>query len=380
MKTVGIVCEYNPLHLGHARQMAAIREAFGADSAIVCAISGNFVQRGHPAIFDKSLRAQAALLAGADLVVEIPLPQCLSSAEGFAQGGVAILSRLCHTLCFGAESPDGPRLMATAQALLGEDFPPLLRRQLQLGKSFPAAREAALAQLGLTGPQTPNDILGVEYCKAILLLAPQMEIYPLHRPGSYHADRPDPENPSATALRRLLLESQPWEAYVPEAVEPLFAGASLHALAAGERAVLGRLRAMTEGEFESLPFGSEGLWRKLMHECRRQPSLEAILTAVKSKRYTRTRLERMVMCAFLGLQQEDLLAPIPYARVLAFNARGQALLSSARKTGFFPNAGEAIPGRAWELEQRAGDLYGLFALDAPEPPGREKKRRVVRVL
>ena len=167
---VGIICEYNPFHLGHRKQIVRIREDFGADTGVVCAMSGNFVQRGHPAIFDKTRRAEAAVRSGADLVVELPVPVALSSAEGFAAGGVSLLSRLCDGLCFGAETPDSEELLTAAQALLSEDFPPRLREQLATGKSFPAARQGALEAMGLSGSllESPNNILAVEYCKAIL--------------------------------------------------------------------------------------------------------------------------------------------------------------------------------------------------------------------
>ena len=377
MRIIGIICEYNPLHLGHKKQFDRIREVFGQDCAIVCAMSGNFVQRGAPAIVDKSLRAQAAITCGADLVLELPVTTSLSSAEGFAAGGVRILSRMCDTLCFGAETAEADLLLNTAQALLGDAFPPLLRKELDTGKSFPAARQAALEALGLPVLSQPNDILAVEYCKSILTQGSAMTPFPILRQGSYHAQAPDPENPSATALRSLMLTSGSWEAYVPEAAKPIFSGASLHTLAAGERAVLARLRTMTDEEFEILPYGTEGLCRKLMHACRREATLEDILTAAKSKRYTRTRLDRMVMCAFLGITKEALEAEIPYTRVLAFNDRGRAILKEAKKTGLYLNAGERAHHPYWELEQRAGNLYGLFCTKGPEPPGTEVRRRVV---
>ena len=151
---------------------------------------------------------------------------------------------------------------------------------------------------------------------------------------------------------------------------------TLHTLAAGERAILYRLRTMSDAEFEALPFGSEGLWRKLMHNARAQTTLEEILTATKSKRYTRTRLDRMVMCAFLGLTEEQLVAPAPYTRVLALNSRGRELLKKARQTGLFPNLGEQMEHPYQALEHRAGSLYGLFAAGTAEPPDSEKRRRV----
>jgi len=133
---------------------------------------------------------------------------------------------------------------------------------------------------------------------------------------------------------------------------------------------------MKDAEFEALPFGSEGLWRKLMHESRREATLEGILTAVKSKRYTRSRLDRMVMCAFLGIQEAMLQAPAPYARVLAFNDTGRCLLGRVRESGFFYNAGEPL-GHPYEaLEARCGALYGLFAETAPESPAAENRRRI----
>ena len=378
MKTVGIICEYNPLHAGHSKQIRLIREQFGPETAIVCAMSGNFVQRGAPAIIDKTHRAKAAVLSGADLVLELPVTAALSSAEGFAAGGVKILSQLCDILCFGAETARKDTLLQTAQALLSSEFSPLLRSALETGMSFPAARQTALRQMGLdTGILTqPNDILATEYCKAILSQASPMDIFPIYRAGSYHAEMADAENPSATAVRRLMLNAYNWKTCVPPEVRPIFEAAPLHTLEAGERAVLFRLRTMTDADFEALPYGSEGLWRKFMHACRKEATIEDILTATKSKRYTCTRLQRMLLCAFLGITEEILSAPVPYTRVLAFNDTGRAILKEAKKSGQFLNAGEAADHPHWELEQRCGSLYGLFQVDAIGIPGSESKRRV----
>ena len=132
---------------------------------------------------------------------------------------------------------------------------------------------------------------------------------------------------------------------------------------------------MTDAEFETLPYGSEGLWRKLMHAARQEATLEDILNATKSKRYTRTRLDRMVMCAFLGISKEILEAPVPYVRVLAFNDKGREILKKARQSGAFPNVGERQNHPYQLLEDRCGNLYGLFA-QQPENPGAEDIRRV----
>ncbi len=377
--TVGIICEYNPLHLGHRKQIRLVREAFGEDCAIVCAMSGNFVQRGAPAIIDKSCRAQAAIACGADLVLELPVTTALSSAEGFAAGGVRILGRMCDYLCFGAETAEECPLMATAQALLDSEFPPLLRAELDKGASFPAARQAALANMGVDAGllSQPNDLLAVEYCKAILSQGSSMKPFPIRRPGSYHAEIADAENPSATAVRNLMLIAHNWKACVPRNILPIFENAPLHSLAAGERAVLTRLRTMTDTDFERLPYGSEGLWRKLMHASRREPTLDAIAASTKSKRYTRTRIDRMILCAFLGLTQEDMAMDVPYVRVLAFNDRGRSILKEAKKSAPLLNTGEAADHPYWHLEKRCGSLYGLFATEVPEAADAEAKRRVV---
>lgn len=378
MTVVGIICEYNPFHLGHKKQIDAIRAQFGESCAIVCLMSGNFVQRGMPAIVDKSARAKAAILCGADLVLELPITAALSSAEGFANGGVKILAPFCDYLCFGSESANADALMHTAQLLLSEKFPPALRQELDKGLSFPSARQIALEALGGSGDLlvNPNDILAVEYCKAILRQGARTKPLVIHRQGSYHDQIPDAENPSATSLRSRMLNRENWESYVPSPGADIFRNEPLHALSAGERAMLAVLRTMNDEQFEAIPFGSEGLWRKFMHACRKQTTLEDILTATKSKRYTRTRLDRMAMCAFLGITAEDLSAPVPYVRTLAFNDRGRAVLRLASQTGLFLNAGESHDNPYYTLERRCGDLYGLFCLDAIEAPGSESKRRI----
>lgn len=376
--TVGIICEYNPLHIGHKKQIDRIREAFGPEVSIVCAMSGNFVQRGAPAILDKTYRAKAAVLNGADLVLELPVTTSLSSAEGFAAGGVKILGKLCDYLCFGAESADADALMAAAQAQLSPGFSPLLKTQLETGKSFPAARQAALRQMGVDDAllSQPNNILGVEYCKAMLAQKCAMKPFPIHREGSYHAEIADSENPSATAVRNLMLIAHNWRSCVPKQVRALFENAPLHSLAAGERAILGKLRTMTDAEFEDLPYGSEGLWRKFMHACRQESTLEAIIAATKTKRYTRTRIDRMVMCAFLGITKELLEAEVPYVRVLAFNDKGREILKKAKKEICFVNIGEKVDHPYCLLEQRCGSLYGLFSKETPGSPEAENKARV----
>ena len=376
METVGIICEYNPMHLGHQKQFSVIRRELGEDTAIVCMMSGNFVQRGHPAVFHKSLRAKAAILAGADLVLEMPVTTALSSAEGFAAGSVKLLGNFCDRLCFGAEDADKEQLTSIAKALLSPDFSAALRTYLDQGLSFPAARQKALEDMGLWGEllSKPNNILAVEYCKAILQQELKMKPMPIYRGGDYHDTAADAENPSATAIRALMRDGGDWEKYIPAEAAAVFAGAGIHTLEAGQKAVLAKLRTMTEEEFSAVPYGSEGLWRKLMHASAQHATLEQIAEAVKSKRYTRSRIDRMILCAFLGITQKDMDAPVPYARVLAMSERGRTVLKNARKSGFYPNIGEKTGSEFEILEQRCDALYGLFATDGIELP--EFKQRI----
>jgi len=240
------------------------------------------------------------------------------------------------------------------------------------------AAAAALESLGQDAHllTMPNDILATEYCKAILAQGSKMEPMVIRRQGGYHDTAPDSENPSATAVRELMLSSCLWLDYVPQQTRELFRSAVLHTRANGERAILARLRTMSDEEFEALPYGSEGLWRKLMKACRKENTLEDILTAVKSKRYTRTRLDRIVMCAFLGLTQKDLAAPAPYTRVLALNDRGRQILKAARSVGSFPNIGEKQEDPYQSIETRCGRLYGLFAQENTEQPDTESQLRI----
>ena len=373
MGSVGIICEYNPFHLGHGKQIAGLRRESSQD-AVVCLMSGSFVQRGQPAVFDRTVRAKAAVLAGADLVLELPHNVSLRSAEGFAHGGVEILTGLgVDAICFGAETEEPSLLMEAAEMLLCPEFSQALRQRLDQGLSFPAARQQAAMDLG--GPwqvlSRPNDILAVEYCKAIVRQKSGLRIRAIHRQGDYHALEADRQAPSATALRKKILTGEPWLDFVPEAARQAYAGAVPHSLGFGERAILGKLRSMTDGDFEALPYGSEGLWRKLMKESRRQENLEGILTAVKSKRYTRSRLDRMVLCAFLGLTGPWLEEPAPWVRILAMNGRGRQALRGLNRQRLV-SLGRRQEGPFAEAEARLARLYGLFAREPQPPAAREQ--------
>ena len=383
MQTVGVICEYNPFHLGHARQLELLRQKLGPETAIVCLMSGNYVQRGEPAIFDKCVRARGAAEAGADLVLELPVTAVLRSAEGFAAEGVRILSALgCGFLGFGCESGDGDASLRAAEASCMPEFEQALHTNMQTGLSYAAARQRALEALGQDGQllMKPNDILAFEYCRALLTQNSPMRPLAVLRPGDYHAYTPDAENPSATAVRRLILSGGDWRRYVP--AECLYEEAAPHALIWGERAMLARLRGLEKQDWARAAHGSEGLWSKVWRAVQTQPDYEHILEAAKSKRYPRTRLQRLLLCAYLGIDAGQLAEVPPYVRALAFDEQGQTLLRQAKKRGeiCLVNAGQRPPDLPYyAMECRAADLYTLFG--APGTcccAGMEQKYRIFR--
>ena len=387
----GIIAEYNPLHGGHLRQLRRVRELLGAETAVVCAMSGNFVQRGDFALLPKHARAEAAVRSGADLVLELPLSWAAAPAERFAQGGVEVLTGtgLVTHLIFGSESGDGEAVRKAAEALLSGDFSRRLRGELSGPVSFAAARQRALEGiLGTEGAAVlsqPNDILAVEYCKALLREKSTVTPLPILREGASH-DGEGGEYPSAGSIRRRLAAGRRDEAMAAMAPAmreiyereearghaPVFA-------ANAERAILARLRGMEEADFLALDAGREGLGRRFLTAARKASSVEELLSLAKTKRYAYARLRRMVLWAYLGLTPGDLPARVPYLRPLAMNAQGRKLLAEMRERALLPVLTKPADVRAlspeartvFQQEVRATDLYTLAYPGTVAPAGAE---------
>ncbi|MBQ7254902.1 MAG: nucleotidyltransferase family protein [Oscillospiraceae bacterium] len=359
MKVVGLICEFNPLHLGHAKLLQTLRREF---DAVVCVMSGNFVQRGECAAFGKFVRAQAAVRCGADLVLELPVSRVLQSAEGFASGGVEVLRRLgcVDALAFGCESGDAKRIYDAAAAMDAPGYEDRLRDALSSGMSYAAAKQQAMAENGDL-LRAPNDILAVEYCRAVRRQNAGFQLIAVQRGGDYHAQTPDAANPSAEAIRACISRGEDWLPYIPEAAKALFSGAPRYAMAYGERAVLARLRAMDDTDWEACAHGSEGLYRKVQKAVLTESSVEDILQAAKSKRYPMTRLNRLLMCAYLGITAEDITRDVTDCRILACSEQGRPIIRAAKNGGDLTlrNPGEAMDEDA--LDRRCGDLFALFA-------------------
>lgn len=391
MRIVGIVSEYNPFHLGHKYHVEMSRELAGAD-AVVCVMSGDFVQRGEPAAFSKHARAKAAVRCGVDLVIELPLPWALSSAEGFSRGAVALLDSLgvVTHLSFGSECGDLQALDLAARALLRPEMDEMILAKLCGGQSYAAARQAALETvLGEDAKiiETPNNILAVEYLKAVTSLGAGLEPVTVLRQGAGHDEALGVGVKSASDLRSRLARGDNISRFVPEACAQVLAeearfGRSFVSVSALETAMLSRLRMLGEGYYAKLPGAGEGLYSRLCAAAWAQPTVEAVLAEAKSKRYAMSRLRRMLMCAALGVTEEMQRGLPPYARILALNGKGREVLRQAGECARLPiiTKPAAVRGLSrgciglFELGSMAHDFYVLGYGNASQRGGGEDWR------
>lgn len=391
---IGIVCEFDPLHRGHARLLSHAR-ALGADT-VVCAMSGSFTQRGSFAALSKTARAEMAVRCGADLVLELPTLWAMSPAENFARGGVQLLTLAgADALLFGSECGDLPALQRLAACLDSPAFSAALAAAPDEGDTFAARRQSVAAALldadTASLLQSPNNTLAVEYLRALRHIGSPAVPYTLRRAGAAHDGAPDGDTASASYLRTLLRQGRGEEAaaFMP----PPAANVLRRELAAGriadgalcERAILVRLRAMTEADWRPYDPGNEGLYHRLYQASRDACTVAEMLSAAKTKRYPLARLRRMVLSAYLQLPP----APerVPYLRVLAATAAGRAHLRCLRDAGApvltkpadVPALGPAAED-LFILESRCTDLYVLARPDLSQAaPGQDYRTTPVIV-
>lgn len=358
MSLCAIICEYNPLHRGHLWQIEQAKQRF---DAVVCLMSGSFVQRGEPAILDKFTRARWALEAGADAVFELPCAYVLQSAEGFAAGGARLAAAVGAThLCFGSETQDVALLRCLARLCVQEfdSLRPVLSHFLSGGLSYPAAFQSAVQQVYPVFPNDvflPNALLGVEYLKAIERYA--LPLTPVALPRCLPV--------SATRCRAQAEQG----AYpdVPPFVASQLANGPLVRFAGLAPSLLYKLRMMDQADFAALPFVSEGLENRLYHAARHAVTLEELLDLCQTKRYPLARLKRLLCCALLGITHDDLLRANQtgpaYARLLALDPQSRTVRECLKRcpvpvctTGL---AAETYRGSA--LDRRATDLHALFS-------------------
>ena len=400
MAVLGLVCEYNPFHRGHAWHLQHSRERLGGDALAVCVMTGDFVQRGEAAVFSKYARAEAACRCGADLVVELPLPWCLSSAEGFSRGAVTLLSALgADVLSFGAETEDLTPLRKLADCLCDESVQQEIRTRMASEEtlSYAQIRQKLMAErLGEPTAQLlrqPNCILAVEYLKTIRQEGLDLEPMAILRRGCGH-DSADGEDGclSASAIREKLRRGEPITGAVPEHALQVYERELVLGCTPGaeraETALLARLRMLDSAAFEALPDAGEGMGRRLYKAVYAETSLASILDASSASRYTNARLRRAVLCACLGVDRHWSAGKPPYARILAMNERGQAHLASLREREGLPIVIKPASVRRlpepcealFRLGAEAHDLYTLCCADwRDHAPGEDWRRGPFRL-
>lgn len=363
MKTTAVICEYNPFHKGHKLQLDMIKSR--GDLAL-CIMSGGFVQRGQPALFDKYARAEAAVRGGADLVLELPYPYCCSAAEFFAYGGVAVADSLgvVDELCFGSECGSVDTLRMVSERLSSAVFSEKMRsaRAEASNKNKPHASLREEVYVGLYGegfPTAPNDILGVEYISALNRL--NSKIVPI----TYKRE----EGYSATRSRRLIREFDDYSA-LPDG--ELFAGKERYSMENAEQAILFFYRTVTPKQLEGIEGMTNGIAERLTGKASESTSLAELLENAGGKGYTQAKLRRCILHGMTGVTAEMLKEAPAYTQALAFNDQGRGLLRRIAKEGSIqvvtkPAHYKRLNGRALAQAEFSAAAEGLLALMCGTP-------------
>ena len=350
-KVLGIIAEYNPFHNGHLYHLQESKKQTGS-TYTVAIMSGNFTQRGSTSIIDKWSKAQIALYCGVDLVIELPVLYSISSAENFADGAVKILNSLkvVDYLSFGAETADISTLQQIAEVLYTEPrkYKTFLSHELKKGLSFPKARENALMMYlndirRFTNViSSPNNILGVEYLKALMKYNSNIQPVAIHRSFVGYNDLDYTENMASSTAIRNIIKNNAFDVLsnlIPEPsysilVENIRQGHIVPDLSTFEKEIIYNLRKMDTSEIAQLPDVSEGLEFALKNAANSCNTLNEFLNIIKSKRYTSTRIQRILLYCLLGITKKDMELSkkvTPYVRVLATNKRGKFLISEILK-------------------------------------------------
>lgn len=348
-KVLGIICEYNPFHNGHLYQLNESIKKVNPDY-VVCIMSGNFVERGNTALINKWARAQMALSCGANIVIELPTIYSISSAENFASGAIKILNSLGLDvyLSFGSECGDISVLDKFADVLYREppEYITMLNHELSKGLSFPKARENAMllyindirnSANVLSGS---NNILGIEYLKQIKKTNSKIKPITIKRIGTnYNTTSINNNFASATAIREMLLSKKSVKSLMPKTAysilkEELSNGRFVLDISKFEREIIYKLRCMSLEQIKNLPDVSEGLENKIKNAANSCNNISDLISQIKSKRYTLTRINRILLYTLLDITKEDYSNSqkvIPYLHILGINEDGKFLLSELSK-------------------------------------------------
>ncbi len=386
MQGIGIIAEFNPLHKGHEYLISKAKQ----QGTVVCVMSGNFVQRGDTAIAEKRVRTQAALKAGADLILELPVLWSMSTAQNFALGGVSALKYAgCRKMIFGSEYGNTDELFKTSRILSSPDYISLVLQKSKHGVTFASARQSAAETLGVKKGilQGANNNLGIEYITAAKSLNYNVEFETVKRIGSDHDSMQESEFVSAALLREHL-KKQDYDfcsEYMSKDILNLFSHENISDISNIETGILAVLRTKTIEELRQLPDLSEGVENKLFYSISIARSLEELYNTMKVKRYTLARIRRLVLSAFLGADNSFFMKPVPYLRVLGFSQAGEKYIKENFKNLSVPlinrvSDTEKLGGdvkKIFETESRATDLF-LLSLNTPQKSGLEYKAKIIK--
>lgn len=384
MSVIGIVCEFNPFHNGHKHLIDSVKKQ---GDIIVCVMSGNFVQRGEPAIFPKEIRVKAALLNGADIVLELPFVYATSSAETFAHNAVKILDSFgCDKIAFGTENANINNLNKIVDVLTDEKFDMELKKCLETGESYPSARQTALNKfINNCDISLPNNILAVEYLKAIRKLNSKIQPISVNRIGAdYNDDFAVDDFASATHIRSLIFENKPFDKFVPSNVIDLYCNSiSTGKILSKDKYNLSSLTILRSKIFDSsenIANMSEGLENRINDAICNCVSLEEIYDSVKTKRYTHSRIRRAVLCCQFDITNDDLKTDVPYCRLLGFNKNCKDVIGKLAANCNLPfivrysdisKNDKCVIKRIYDIENKTTDFYNLI-LTNPDVCSKEK--------
>lgn len=378
MRKIGIVAEYNPFHNGHKYLIDTVKRD---GDTVVAVMSGNFVQRGDVAVFDKFTRTVAALQNGADLVVELPVESSLASAKDFAFSAVKILSEIGIThLAFGSESGDCERIIRAVDAVCDKRVDAAVKTYLSSGVTYAAALSRAVLEFYgedvCAVLENPNDTLALEYLLSIKKLHADITPIAVERRGAMHDKCGDGEITSAMHIRKLIFGGEDYSQFVPENAYKLYDNCDFAKLQNAQSAVLWQLRQMSAEDFEKYDVSSEGLHNRIYNAVQDAVSIEDLYQKIKTKRYTLARIKRTVLTATLGTHDME----CPYVRVLGFTKSGEMLLKNAKCDVItsYKTAKKVGYADYFEKVSKTTDFYAL-CVNSPQKCGLELTKSVQKI-
>lgn len=393
MNNYAIISEFNPFHKGHKFLIDSCKE--NGASHITAIMSGNYVQRGDIAVLSKKIRTEMALKNGVDLVIELPLPYAVANAQVFARGGVGIADKMgcVSKLAFASECGDRELLIKTADLTISEKFSTIFKAEIAKGISYPNALNKAIESTNSEISSiisSPNNVLGIEYIKALKEINSNIEPFTIKRKGdSHNSTEISSELASASNIRKLLSKHSDVSEYIPkncnELLQKAITNGEFAQLEENMRGIMLKLRNMNISDIAKIADVNEGLENRLYNAIHNSSNINEIIESTKSKRYTYARIRRLIISCLLDITSDYSKEAPQYIRVLGFTKKGAEILNTMKATASLPvvtkltNLPENISEQAKKaltLEARATDIYYTFT-SSVKPCGMEYRNGIV---